>query len=162
MIYEKIGYPCYTVSTVTGENMEQIQKLLKDKISVVSGLSGVGKSSLINWIEPHLQLKTAMISDAHNSGKHTTTFAEMVALTEGGYLIDTPGIRSFGMLDMKKEEISHYFKEIFAVSEACRFNNCTHTHEPGCAVRQAVEKEEISENRYSNYLSMLEEYKKYR
>ena len=162
MIYEKIGYPCYAVSTVTGENIAQIQELLKGKISVFSGLSGVGKSSLINRIEPGLQLKTAVISDAHDSGKHTTTFAEMVNLSGGGYLIDTPGIRSFGMIDMKKEEISHYFREIFAVSEACRFNNCTHTHEPGCAVLEAIELKEISESRYSSYLSMLEEHGKYR
>lgn len=162
MIYEKIGYPCYAVSTVTGENIAQIQELLKGKISVFSGLSGVGKSSLINRIESGLQLKTAVISDAHDSGKHTTTFAEMVNLSGGGYLIDTPGIRSFGMIDMKKEEISHYFREIFAVSEACRFNNCTHTHEPGCAVLEAIELKEISESRYSSYLSMLEEHGKYR
>ena len=162
MIYEKIGYPCYAVSTVTGENIGQIRELLKDKISVFSGLSGVGKSSLINKIEPGVQLKTAVISDAHDSGKHTTTFAEMVELSEGGSLIDTPGIRSFGMIDMKKEEISHYFREIFEVSEGCRFNNCTHTHEPGCAVLESVEADEISESRYASYLSMLEEHGKYR
>ena len=111
MIYEKIGYRCYTTSIITGKNIEQIQALLKDKISVFSGLSGVGKSSLINQLEPGLQLKTAMISNAHDSGKHTTTCAEMIPLKQGGYLIDTPGIRSFGMIDMKKEEISHYFRE---------------------------------------------------
>ena len=162
MIYEKIGYRCYTTSIITGKNIEQIQALLKDKISVFSGLSGVGKSSLINRLEPGLQLKTAMISNAHNSGKHTTTFAEMIPLKQGGYLIDTPGIRSFGMIDMKKEEISHYFREIFAFSEACRFNNCMHTPEPGCAVLEAIENGEISESRYASYLSMLEEHGKYR
>lgn len=162
MIYEKIDYPCYTVSSVTGEHVEQIHELLKDKISVFSGLSGVGKSSLINRLEPGLQLKTAVLSDAHDSGKHTTTFAEMVVLSGGGYLIDTPGIRSFGMIDMKKEEISHYFREIFAASETCRFSNCIHTHEPGCTVREALEEGKISESRYISYLSMLEERGKYR
>lgn len=161
-IYEKIGYPCYGVSTISGENIRQVKELLKNKVSVLSGLSGVGKSSLINRIEPGLALKTAGISDAHDSGKHTTTFAEMFPLSEGGYIIDTPGIRSFGTIDMKKEEISHYFPEIFAKAKECRFYNCTHTHEPGCAVLEAVEKDEISESRYVSYLSMMEESGKYR
>lgn len=161
-IYEKIGYPCYGVSTISGENIRQVKELLKNKVSVLSGLSGVGKSSLINRIEPGLALKTAGISDAHDSGKHTTTFAEMFPLSEGGYIIDTPGIRSFGTIDMKKEEISHYFPEIFAKAKECRFYNCTHTHEPGCAVLEAVEKDEISESRYASYLSMMEESGKYR
>ena len=113
-IYRKIGYPCYTVSAVTGENVEAVKQLLKDKTTVLSGISGVGKSSLINRIEPGLELKTATISDAHDSGKHTTTFAEMFPLQEGGYIIDTPGLRSFGIIDIRKEELSHYFPEIFA------------------------------------------------
>lgn len=161
-IYRKIGYEVFGVSAVTGENIDRIQNLLKDKITVLSGLSGVGKSSLINRIEPGLQLKTAVISNAHDSGKHTTTFAEMFPLKEGGFIIDTPGIRSFGMVDMKKEEISHFFPEIFAKSSECRFYNCTHIHEPGCAVIDAVENEEISESRYVSYLSMMEESGKYR
>ncbi|MEI3154857.1 MAG: ribosome small subunit-dependent GTPase A [Odoribacter sp.] len=161
-IYRKIGYSCFGVSALTGENIDKIRMLLKDKVTVLSGLSGVGKSSLINCIEPVLELKTAMISDAHDSGKHTTTFAEMFPLSEGGSIIDTPGIRSFGTVDMKKEEISHFFPEIFVKSSDCRFYNCTHTHEPGCAVLEAIEKDEISESRYSSYLSMLEESGKYR
>lgn len=161
-IYRKIGYSCFGVSALTGENIEKIRMLLKDKITVLSGLSGVGKSSLINCIEPALELKTAMISDAHDSGKHTTTFAEMFPLSEGGSIIDTPGIRSFGTVNMKKEEISHFFPEIFVKSSDCRFYNCTHTHEPGCAVLEAIEKDEISESRYISYLSMLEESGKYR
>lgn len=161
-IYEKIGYPCYEVSALTGKNIPLVRQLLKDKVTVLSGLSGVGKSSLINRLEPGLELKTAVISDAHDSGKHTTTFAEMFCLSGGGYLIDTPGIRSFGTVDMKKEEISHFFPEIFAKASECRFYNCTHTHEPGCAVIEAVGQDEISESRYASYLSMLEESGKYR
>ena len=161
-IYEKIGYPCYEVSALTGKNIPLVRQLLKDKITVLSGLSGVGKSSLINRLEPGLELKTAVISDAHDSGKHTTTFAEMFCLSGGGYLIDTPGIRGFGTVDMKKEEISHFFPEIFAKASECRFYNCTHTHEPGCAVIEAVGQDEISESRYASYLSMLEESGKYR
>lgn len=156
-IYRKIGYPCYPVSAATGENVEQVRALLKDKITVLSGMSGVGKSSLINRIEPGLTLKVAEISDAHDSGKHTTTFAEMFPLKQGGFIIDTPGLRSFGMIDMKKEELSHFFPEIFAKADECRFYNCSHTHEPGCAVIGAVETDEISESRYASYLSMMEE-----
>lgn len=161
-IYRKIGYSCYATSAVTGESVKEIRDLLRNKISVLSGLSGVGKSSLINCIEPELGLKTATISNAHDSGKHTTTFAEMFPLNGGGYIIDTPGVRSFGTVDMKKEEISHFFPEIFARAGECRFYNCTHTHEPGCAVLEAVENDEISESRYVSYLSMLEEKGKYR
>lgn len=157
LIYRKIGYKCLAVSASTGENIDQVKALLKDKITVLSGMSGVGKSSLINYIEPGLDLKTAVISDAHDSGKHTTTFAEMFPLKGGGYIIDTPGLRSFGMIDMKKEELSHFFPEIFAKSGECRFYNCTHTHEPGCAVIEAVQDDEISESRYVSYLSMMEE-----
>lgn len=161
-IYRKIGYLCFGVSAVTGENVDALRDLLKDKTTVLSGLSGVGKSSLINRIEPLLDLKTASISGAHDSGKHTTTFAEMFPLSAGGFIIDTPGIRSFGTVDMKKEEISHFFPEIFAKADECRFYNCTHTHEPGCAVIEAVENDEISESRYASYLSMLEDSGKYR
>lgn len=156
-IYRKVGYSCYAVSAQTGEGIQEIKDLLKDKTTVLSGLSGVGKSSLVNRIEPGLQLKTAMISDAHDSGKHTTTFAEMFPLHMGGYIVDTPGLRSFGIIDMKKEELSHFFPEIFAISDQCRFNNCTHTHEPGCAVIEALETGEVSESRYMSYLSMIDE-----
>lgn len=156
-IYKQIGYPCYAVSAATGEGVPEIGALLKDKTTVLSGLSGVGKSSLVNRIEPELHLKTAVLSDAHDAGKHTTTFAEMFPLSQGGYIVDTPGLRSFGMIDMKKEEISHFFPEIFAEAECCRFYNCTHTHEPGCAVLEAVETGKISESRYVSYLSMMEE-----
>lgn len=162
MIYRQIGYPCYRVSAATGQHIEEVREVLQGKITVLSGLSGVGKSSLINRIEPGLELRTASISRAHDSGKHTTTFAEMFPLSGGGFIIDTPGIRSFGTVDMKKEEISHFFPEIFARAGECRFYNCTHTHEPGCAVLEAVEQEEISESRYASYLSMLEESGKYR
>lgn len=161
-IYRKIGYICLGVSAVTGEHIEELKALLQNRVTVLSGLSGVGKSSLINKVEPGLDLKTAIISDAHDTGKHTTTFAEMFPLSTGGYIIDTPGIRSFGIVDMEKEEISHYFPEIFAQSKNCRFYNCTHTHEPGCAVREAVEENEISESRYLSYLGMMEESGKYR
>lgn len=157
MIYRKIGYHCLAVSAVTGESVGELTEILKGKTTVLSGLSGVGKSSLINRVEPGLELKTAVISDAHDSGKHTTTFAEMFPLSVGGYIVDTPGLRSFGMIDMKKEELSHFFPEIFSRAEACRFYNCTHTHEPGCAVIDAVNEDEISDTRYQSYLSMMEE-----
>lgn len=162
-LYKAIGYLTLSVSAVTGENIESLRELLKNKITVLSGVSGVGKSSLINRIEPALHLKTAIISDAHDTGKHTTTFAEMFPLSEGGYIIDTPGLRSFGIVDMEKKEISHFFPEIFRKSKDCRFYNCTHLHEPGCAVLEAVEKGEISDSRYWSYRSIMEESKeKYR
>ena len=156
-IYSKIGYTCLQASSVTQEGVQEIREMLKGKISVLSGLSGVGKSSLINQVEPGLQLKVAEISEFHDTGRHTTTFAEMFPLTFGGWVVDTPGIRAFGMVRMKKNEISHYFPEIIAKANMCRFNNCTHTHEPGCAVLAAVEEGDISESRYSSYLSMYEE-----
>lgn len=162
-IYSEIGYRCLQVSAVTGQNITELRELLKDKVTVLSGMSGVGKSTLINYIEPQLQLKTASISDSHDTGKHTTTFAEMFPLSEGGYIVDTPGVRSFGIIDMEKKEISHFFPEIFRLSEHCRFYNCTHIHEPGCAVIEAVQNGKISESRYWSYLSMMEESKeKYR
>lgn len=156
-IYSEIGYQCLQVSAATGQNIPELRELLKDKVTVLSGMSGVGKSTLINCIEPQLQLKTASISDSHDTGKHTTTFAEMFPLSEGGYIVDTPGVRSFGIIDMEKEEISHFFPEIFRISEHCRFYNCTHIHEPGCAVIEAVQNGKISESRYWSYLSMMEE-----
>ena len=156
-IYMQVGYECFHVSSLTGEGMEDVVAALKDKVTVFSGLSGVGKSSLINRVEPGLSLKIAEISDSHDTGKHTTTFAEMFPLSFGGSIIDTPGIRAFGLIHMEKTEISHYFPEIFKRAEDCRFYNCTHIHEPGCAVIQAVEDGEISESRYFSYVSMFEE-----
>ena len=163
-LYDTVGYPCFAVSATTGEGVEPVRAALQDKITVLSGNSGVGKSTLINSILPHVGLRTAEISDAHDTGMHTTTFTEMLPLPEGGYIIDTPGIKGFGSFDMEPEEITSYFKEIFRFSKDCRFNNCTHTHEPGCAVRHAVEDHYIAESRYQSYLSMLEDKKsnKYR
>lgn len=154
-LYESIGYSTIAVSAKMQDNLNEVKSLLKDKISVLNGHSGVGKSTLINRIEPNLNLKTAEISEIHQSGKHTTTFAEMHPLTFGGYIIDTPGIRGFGLIHIEKEELYHYFKEIFAHANGCRFNNCTHYNEPGCAVKEAVVSEEIARSRYESYLSIL-------
>ncbi len=155
-LYETVGYPCLAVSAKTGEGMDGVVSRLCGKVTLVSGNSGVGKSTFINRLIPGLDLKTSDISDAYNTGKHTTTFSEMYALDEpDSFIIDTPGIKGFGSFDMSKEEVGHYFKEIFRFSSDCRFNNCSHTHEPGCAVREAVERHDISESRYNSYLSML-------
>ncbi len=162
MIYSKIGYVCIGVSAETGENLDAVRDLLRDKTTALSGLSGVGKSTLINCIESGLNLKTSSISSANDSGRHTTTFAEMFPLKIGGYIVDTPGVRSFGVVDIKKEEVSHFFPEIFAKADECRFYNCTHLHEPGCAVLEAIKEDEISESRYLSYLSIIEESGKYR
>ena len=156
-LYETIGYPCIEISAETGMGIDQLQTLLKQKVTLVSGNSGVGKSTLINAIIPHADQRTAEISNAHGTGMHTTTFSEMIELAEGGYLIDTPGIKGFGTFDIEREELTSYFKEIFKFSKDCKFNNCTHTHEPGCAVIQAVENHYISVSRYQSYLNMLED-----
>jgi ribosome biogenesis GTPase len=163
-LYETIGYECRRISAKTGEGVEELRKELSGKIVCLSGNSGVGKSTLINALYPNLNLRTSEISDAYNTGKHTTTFSEMYEVEDGGYIIDTPGIKGFGTFNMQKEEIGHYFREIFHFSSGCRFNNCTHTHEPHCAVLEAVERHDISESRYNSYLSMLEDEKedKYR
>jgi ribosome biogenesis GTPase len=156
-LYDTIGYKCIEISAITGEGVDNLRQLLKSKITLLSGNSGVGKSTLINNIIPEANLRTAEISDAHNTGMHTTTFSEMLQLPEGGYVIDTPGIKGFGTFDIEREELTSYFKEIFEFSKDCKFNNCTHTHEPGCAVRKAVEDHYIAESRYQSYLSMLED-----
>ena len=156
-LYETVGYKCVEISAETGEGVEQLFPILKDKITLLSGNSGVGKSTLINRLIPHASQRTAEISDAHNTGMHPTTFSEMIELPEGGYLIDTPGIKGFGTFDIEKEELTSYFKEIFHFSKDCRFSNCTHTHEPGCAVIKAVEDHFIAASRYQSYLSMLED-----
>lgn len=156
-LYETVGYDCLKVSAETKEGMDRLLPLLKDKITLFSGNSGVGKSTMLNFIVPGAELRTAEISDAHNTGMHTTTFSEMLPLTDGGWVIDTPGIKGFGTFNMEPGEICGYFKEIFKFSKGCRFNNCTHTHEPGCAVRKAVEEHYIAESRYVSYLSMLED-----
>ena len=163
-LYETVGYACYKISALKEEDLSFMLDLLKNKTTLFSGHSGVGKSTLINRFNPDEQLRTREISEYHNKGMHTTTFSEMVELTEGGYIIDTPGIKGFGVFDMGSAEISHYFPELFKFSASCKFNNCTHRHEPGCAVLKAVEEHYISESRYRSYLSILEDEtgKKYR
>ena len=156
-LYTTIGYNCYLVSTKTGEGLEQIKELLKGKITLFSGNSGVGKSTLINTILPELNLKTGSISASYHKGMHTTTFSEMFSLPDGGYIIDTPGIKGFGTIDFLPEEVAHFFPEIFQISHNCRFNNCTHRHEPGCAVLAALEEHLISESRYNSYLSIIDD-----
>lgn len=156
-LYEGIGYPCFKVSAKTGEGVEELKELLRDKISLLSGNSGVGKSTLINTILPGLSLKTNIISNAHGTGMHTTTFSEMFELPQGGYIIDTPGVRGFGTVDFQEKEIGHFFPEIFALSKHCKFNNCTHRHEPGCTVLEALANNRIAQSRYTSYLSILED-----
>lgn len=164
-LYETVGYECRQVSAATGQGIDELLPLLYDKVTLLSGNSGVGKSTLINRLVPGVNLRTAEISDAHNTGMHTTTFSEMISVggeqdvkgQGSGWLIDTPGIKGFGTFDMEPEEICGYFKEIFSFSKDCRFSNCTHTHEPGCAVLKAVEDHYIAASRYQSYLSMLED-----
>ncbi len=156
-LYTTIGYQCYKVSALNNTGIDDIKEALAGKITLFSGNSGVGKSTLINAILPEQNLKTGDISNVHNKGMHTTTFSEMFPVNGGGYIIDTPGIKGFGTLDMEEEEVGHYFKEIFKFSADCKYSNCTHRHEPGCAVREAVEKHYISESRYTSYLSILDD-----
>ena len=156
-LYETVGYRCVRVSAVTGEGLDQLQSMLHDQITLLSGNSGVGKSTIINRLLPGVNLRTAEISEAHDTGMHTTTFSEMLPLPQGGYLIDTPGVKGFGSFNMQPEEIGSYFKEIFHFSKDCRFSNCTHTHEPGCAVIKAVEDHYIALSRYQSYLGMLKD-----
>lgn len=156
-LYQGTGYETVRVSTLTGVGLERLSAVLKGKTSLLSGNSGVGKSSMINALIPDAHLRVGDVSDVHHTGTHTTTFSELLDLPSGGAIIDTPGVKSFGMIDFNKEEVAHYFPEIFKVSAGCRFGNCTHTHEPGCAVREAVREYYISESRYASYLSILEE-----
>lgn len=156
-LYQYIGYPCIKVSALTGLGIDELKERIKDKVTLFSGHSGVGKSTLINSLIPGVELKTGEISDYHFKGMHTTTFSEMIDVPSGGYIIDTPGIKGFGMVDMEKEEISHYFPEIFEFSKQCRFNNCIHINEPNCAVLEALEKHQIAQSRYHSYISMMQE-----
>ena len=161
-IYRGAGYPVLDVSAATGAGVAELREACRDRVCLFSGVSGVGKSSLIKALDPSLEPRTGEISQSHLQGKHTTTFYEMYRLASGGYIIDTPGIRGFGLVDVGKDEIALYFPEMLKVSGNCRFAPCTHTHEPGCAVKAAVEDGAISYERYSSYLGMLEEEQKYR
>lgn len=155
-IYTQIGYECYAISAQNPENVAFLKEIMYQKVSIFAGHSGVGKSTLVNALEPTLNLKTKEISEQHLQGQHTTTFAEMFDLSFDAHIIDTPGIRGFGMVDMKPEEISHYFKEFFALQNNCKFNNCLHKEEPHCAIKNALDDNKISFTRYKSYLQMLE------
>ncbi len=161
-IYEGAGYGIMEVSAKTGEGVDALREACKDHLSLFSGVSGVGKSSLIKALDPSLEPRIGEISDVHLQGKHTTTFYEMYSLASGGFIVDTPGLRGFGLVDLEKEEIAKYFPEMLSLADDCRFAPCTHTHEPGCAVKEAVEQGTISYERYSSYLGMLDEEGKYR
>lgn len=155
-IYRQIGYECIEISAKTGQNIDKVKALMKGKVSMFSGHSGVGKSTLVNAIEPSLDLKTKEISEQHMQGQHTTTFAEMFDLSFEAKIIDTPGIKGFGVVDMEREEVGDYFPEFFALKQDCKFNNCLHLKEPKCAVKEALENDEISYSRYRSYLQILE------
>jgi ribosome small subunit-dependent GTPase A len=154
-LYRTIGYQCIGISAETGKNIEQVKALMQGKTCLVSGHSGVGKSTLINAISPNLQLRTASISEQHQQGQHTTTFAEMFDLDFGGQIIDTPGIKGFGVVDIDKQELGDYFPEFFSLKHQCKFNNCLHIDEPHCAIKEALEQEEISWTRYKSYQQIL-------
>lgn len=156
-LYENVGYQCFAISAEKGEGIDSLRDVLREKITLFSGNSGVGKSTLLNQLIPEVNLRTAEISESHNTGMHTTTFSEMLQLPFGGWAIDTPGIKGFGTFDIEPEELTSYFRDIFHLSKHCRFNNCTHTHEPGCAVLKALEEHYIAESRYNSYLSMLDD-----
>ncbi len=162
-VYSKsAGYQIVETSGISGLNLNIVKEMCRGKLSLFSGVSGVGKSSLINAIDPSLTIKTGEISDYHKQGKHTTTFYEIHPLATGGFIIDTPGIKGFGLIEIKEEELSHYFPEMLELLPNCKFAPCTHTHEPGCAVKQGVESGRVTVERYQSYLSMLEEEDKYR
>lgn len=156
-LYESIGYQCLKMTAIQGNGITELQNTLAGKISLLSGNSGVGKSTIINQIVPNSSAKTGEISNSHHKGMHTTTFSEMYEISADTFLIDTPGIKGFGMVDMNEEEIGHFFRDIFEASKNCRFNNCSHRHEPGCAVLQAVNEHRIATSRYESYLSILED-----
>lgn len=156
-LYESIGYQCLKMTAIQGNGITELQNTLAGKISLLSGNSGVGKSTIINQIVPNSSAKTGEISNSHHKGMHTTTFSEMYEISTDTFLIDTPGIKGFGMVDMNEEEIGHFFRDIFEASKNCRFNNCSHRHEPGCAVLQAVNEHRIATSRYESYLSILED-----
>lgn len=155
-LYRQIGYECIGISSTTRKNVDKVKNMMKNKVSMFAGHSGVGKSTLVNAIEPDLDLKTKAISMQHSQGQHTTTFAEMFDLSFGAKIIDTPGIKGFGIVDMDKEEIGDYFPEFFALKQDCKFNNCLHVEEPKCAVKEALEQNEVAYSRYRSYLQMLE------
>jgi ribosome biogenesis GTPase len=154
-MYTSIGYECIEISALKKEDVAVIRDLLKDKLTLLTGHSGAGKSTLVNNIQPNLRLKTGDLSEIHLKGKHTTTFSELHKLDAGGYIIDTPGIKELGLVEMKKEEVGHYFPEFRALMHQCKFNNCTHTNEPHCAVIKALEEGKIYTERYHNYLGIL-------
>lgn len=156
-LYQSIGYKTIALSAATGEGADALRDMLAGKMSLLSGNSGVGKSSIINLLVPGAHVRVGDVSQTHHKGMHTTTFSELLDLPGGGAIIDTPGVKAFGTIDFERAEVAHYFPEIFKVSSDCRFNNCTHTHEPGCAVRDAVENGDISISRYTSYLSILDE-----
>ncbi|MBR3977349.1 MAG: ribosome small subunit-dependent GTPase A [Bacteroidaceae bacterium] len=156
-LYESIGYSCMRTSATDGSGIEQLREAMRGKVSLLAGNSGVGKSSIANAIAPEIAARVGEISKTHDTGMHTTTYTEMFEFMPGSYLVDTPGVKGFGTFDMEAEEISHYFVEFFRLSRDCRYSNCTHTHEPGCAVLEALEKGEIAPSRYQSYLSMLED-----
>lgn len=156
-LYQQIGYTCLSCSAAHGEGLDEIRQHLSDRVTLLSGNSGVGKSTLLNALIPDAGAKTSEISTAHDTGMHTTTFSQMFFLPDGGSIIDTPGIKGFGTFDMERTEVAHYFREIFQTGAECRFSDCTHTHEPGCAVLKAVEEHYIAQSRYTSYLSMLED-----
>lgn len=156
-LYTSIGYPVMRISAVTGEGIDTLREYLRDKITLFSGNSGVGKSTLINSLIPGLDLRTAELSAVHDTGMHTTTFSELYNLPGGGRIIDTPGVRGFGTIDFDKYQVAHYFPELFSLSAQCRFGNCTHTHEPGCAVLDALDRGLVASSRYTSYLSILDD-----
>lgn len=157
LVYSNIGYRCFSISALRNEGIDELAAELKDKTTLLAGHSGVGKSTLLNLLIPDAHARTAEISEAHGTGMHTTTFSELFELPDTGAVIDIPGIKGFGTFNMEPEEVAHYFRDIFEISASCRFSNCTHTHEPGCAVLQALEEHRLAPSRYTSYLSMLED-----